>query len=129
MLYQLLIGETVLVHDQQRECHVGPTTLVTGTELFGQMRRRVHRNWRTEQDLRMPGVLRDATVQRFQRVRPARVATVSPLSVVSVFALERGWHRNRQSAEMFFFPGSKNENNSQISNRTRGGVIFFQIKS
>lgn len=41
--------------------------MVTGTELFGQMRGRVHRDRREDQNLRVSGVLRDAVVQRFQR--------------------------------------------------------------
>jgi hypothetical protein len=64
-------GETILVHDEQRKHHFRPTALVTGTQLFGQMRRRMHRDRRTDQDLRVPGVLRIAAVQRVQRNRPS----------------------------------------------------------
>jgi len=42
--------------------------VVAGTELFGQVRGRVHRDRREDQNLRVSGVLRDAAVQRFQRV-------------------------------------------------------------
>lgn len=65
-------GETVLVHDEQRERHVRTTAVVAGTELFGQVRGRVHRDRRADQNLRVSGVLRDAAVQRFQRVRRRR---------------------------------------------------------
>lgn len=88
-------GETVLVHDEQREHHVQPTALVTGTQLFGQMRRRVHRDRRTDQNLRVSGVLRVAAVQRVQRVRrPVRHAAVRRLSGHSVLTVENDCRRS-----------------------------------
>lgn len=70
-------GETVLVHDEQRERHVRPTAMVAGTELHGQMRRRVHRHRRADQDLRLSSVLRDAAVQHLQRVQPYAAAAAA----------------------------------------------------
>lgn len=73
----LTAGKTVLVHDEQRERHFRPTAVVLGAELLWEMRRRVHRHRRTDQDLRVPSVLRDAAVQHFQRfVRPVGGAAV-----------------------------------------------------
>lgn len=66
-------GQAVLVHDEQRERHVGATTVVARAELLGQVRGRMHRDRRTDQDLRVPGVLRDAAVQRVQ-LGPAAAA-------------------------------------------------------
>jgi len=82
-------GETIFVHDEQREHHFGPTALVTGTQLFGQVRGRVHRDRRTDQDLRVSGVLRVAAVQRVQRIRPPVLdSVVCRLSGVLVLAPE-----------------------------------------
>lgn len=47
--------------------------MVARAELLGQVRGRMHRDRRTDQDLRVPGVLRDAAVQRVQ-LGPAAAA-------------------------------------------------------
>jgi len=92
-------GETIFVHDEQREHHFGPTALVTGTQLFGQMRGRVHSDRRTDQDLRLSGVLRVAAVQRVQRIRPPPVrSVVRRLSGVLVLALENYYNCRRSAA-------------------------------
>jgi len=89
-------GKTIFVHDEQREQHLGPTALVTGTQLFGQMRGRVHRDRRTDQDLRVSGVLRVTAVQRVQRIRPSVLhSVVCRLSGVLVPAPE---NRRRSAA-------------------------------
>lgn len=106
--------------------------MVLGAELLGEMRRRVHRNRRTDQDLRVPSVLRDAAVQHFQWVvRPVRGAVVRMSGINYSVSAPEGDDRFRFTALRRTAPNGRLSwtavpgDPRQSKVRRTGHVIFF----
>lgn len=82
--------------------------MVAGAELLGQVRGRVHRDRRADQDLRVSGVLRDAAVQRVQRfpaIRGAAAADVVDRRLPGVSV--RGLEGRRRTRDLELVVGSR----------------------